>query len=108
MPYKSEKIKLSVEQDRRIKLTSEQKEEIYRKYHFENSDQRYSWATLAKEYGVSKKLIGLIVNKEFGEREAERSREYLKTYSIPKEKWAEEMRNHRRYKQDLYLKGELK
>lgn len=108
MPYKSEKLKLSPEQDRRIKLTDAQREEIYRKYHFENDDKRYSWASLAKEYGVSKKSIGVIVNPELKEREAARSREYLKTYSIPKEKWAEEMRNHRRYKQDLYLKGELK
>ena len=46
MPYKSEKIKLPKEHDRRIKLTDEQREEIREKY----STGLYSQRALAREY----------------------------------------------------------
>ena len=48
MPYKSEKIKLSKEQDRRIKLTDEQRQEIRDKY----ATGLYSQRNLASEYNV--------------------------------------------------------
>lgn len=60
MPYKSEKIKLSEQQDRRVKITSVMKEEIRKKY----STGLFSLMDLAKEYNVSKKSILLIVNPE--------------------------------------------
>lgn len=40
MPYKSERIKLSREQDRRVKLSDEQKDEIRHKYELGIFSQR--------------------------------------------------------------------
>ena len=59
MPYKSEKIKIQGTMfDRRRKLTEEQKEEIRKKYSTGLVGQR----PLAKEYGVSRGLIQVILN----------------------------------------------
>ena len=106
MPYKSEKIKLSKAQDRRIKLTDEQREEIKHKY----STGLYSQRALAREYGVSRRLITFIIDdtkyqkckEQFKERKADGR------YKPDKEGWAKTMREHRHYKQKLYLDGELK
>lgn len=53
MPYKSEKIKLPKELDRRVKLTDQQREEIKELY----GTGCYSLNGLAKQYGVSKKTV---------------------------------------------------
>ena len=58
MPYKSEKIKLSETQDRRRKLTEKQKEEIRAIYATGVCGAR----PLAKQFGVSRKTIQVIVN----------------------------------------------
>lgn len=105
MPYKSEKIKLSETYDKRIKLTEEQKVEIYRKYHFENEDNLYSWNSLAKQYHVSKKTIGLIVNSNFRKTQYERNKEYSKEHRPDKKTRAKYMREHRRYKEKLFKSG---
>ena len=105
MPYKSEKIKLTRSQDRRIKLTDEQREEIREKY----STGLYSQRALAREYGVSRRLITFVIDdtkyqkcrEQFKERRADGR------YKPDKEKWAKTMREHRRYKQKLYTDGEL-
>ena len=61
MPYKSEKIKIANTQyDRRIKLTDEQRKEIREKYATGTVGHR----PLAKEYGVSRSLIRLVVDEE--------------------------------------------
>ena len=60
MPYKSEKIKLPKEHDRRIKLTDEQREEIREKY----ATGLYSQRALAREYGVSRRLISFVLDDE--------------------------------------------
>ena len=104
MPYKSEKIKLSPTQDRRRKLTDEQKEEIKKIYATGLVGQR----PLAKQFGVSKSLIQIIVKPEIAEKKKQRIKEHWKDYRPTKEEWAKTMREHRRYKQELYLKGELK
>lgn len=106
MPYKSEKIKLSKEQDRRVKLTDEQKEEIRIKY----KTGLYSQRKLATEYNVSRRLITFILDEEKAERAKEQFKERRVDgrYKPDKEKWARTIREHRRYKQELYLKGELK
>ena len=67
MPYKSEKIKLSKEQDRRIKLSDEQKEEIRAKY----ATGLYSQRGLALEYHVSRRLISFVLDDEKAKRAAE-------------------------------------
>lgn len=65
MPYKSSKIKLQGLQDRRRKLTDEQKEEIKELYATGNIGQR----PLAEQFGVSRSLIQIIVNPEIAEKE---------------------------------------
>ena len=105
MPYKSEKIKLLRSQDRRIKLTDEQRKEIRQKY----STGLHSQRALAKEYGVSRRLITFVIDdskyqkckEQFKERKADGR------YKPDKETWAKTMREHRQYKQRLYLDGEL-
>lgn len=57
MPYKSEKIKLSREQDRRVKLTEAQREEIKEKH----STGLHSQRALAREYNVSRRLISFVL-----------------------------------------------
>lgn len=106
MPYKSEKIKLPKELDRRVKLSDEQRDEIKHKYEL----GFYSQRALAKEYNVSRRLISFIL---FPEKE-ERNRQQLKErkadgrYKYSKEQWATVVREHRRYKQELYKSGKLK
>ena len=106
MPYKAEKIKLSREQDRRIKLTDEQREEIREKY----ATGCYSQRGLATEYHVSRRLISFILDDEKAKRAAEqlKARKADGRYRPSKEKWAETMREHRQYKHRLYINGQLK
>ncbi len=103
MPYKSEKIKLKGLQDRRRKLTDDQKLEIKDKY----STGLYSLNNLAKEYGVSKKLILLTVNPDSADNARKYSQEHWRDYQPSKEDRAKFTREHRRYKHQLYLRGEL-
>ena len=104
MPYKSEKIKLQGMQDRRKRLTDEQREEIKELY----STGCYSLNDLAKIYEVSKKTVLLIVNKESAERAKEYRKEHWKEWARKGEEWNEIVREHRKYKQKLYLEGKLK
>ena len=106
MPYKSEKIKLSKEQDRRIKLTDKQRSEIKDKY----ATGFYSQRALATEYNVSRRLIQFILDDEKAKIAAEqlKIRKSDGRYKPTKEEWAETMREHRRYKQNLMLMGLLK
>lgn len=103
MPYKSEKIKLSETQDRRRKLTDEQKEEIKRIYKSGVCGTR----PLAKQFGVSKSTIQTIVNPKRAERIKQRNKEHWRDYRPSKEEWAKTIKEHRHYKHELYLKGEL-
>ena len=103
MPYKSERIKLAPHQDRRRKLTDEQKEEIKRLYATGLIGQR----PLAEQFGVSRSLIQIIVNPEIAEKKKQRIKEHWRDYRPSKEEWAATMREHRHYKQGLYVKGEL-
>lgn len=104
MPYKSEKLKLSETQDRRRKLTDDQKEEIKRIYESGVCGAR----PLAKQFGVSRSTIQVIVNPAIKQRQHDYVANNWKKYRPTKEEWAETMKEHRRYKQELYLKGELK
>ena len=104
MPYKSEKIKLNETQDRRKRLNTEQREEIKKLY----GTGYYSLNDLAKQFNVSKKTILLIVNKDSAEKAKEYRKEHWKEWQRKGEEHAKAIRNTRRYKQELYLKGELK
>ena len=105
MPYKSEKIKLPKEHDRRIKLTDEQREEIRMKY----SSGLYSQRALAREYGVSRRLISFVLDDEKYQkcREQFKERRADGRYKPTKEEWAKTQKEHRQYKQKLYVDGKL-
>ena len=105
MPYKSEKIKLPKELDRRIKLNDEQRKEIRDKY----ATGLYSQRSLAAEYHVSRRLITFVLDNEKYKKCAEQFKERRLDgrYKPTKEKWNETMRNHRQYKRKLYEEGKL-
>lgn len=104
MPYKSETIPLRGLQDRRRKLTDEQKQLINEEY------KTGSWSLnkLAQRFGVSKKTILLIVNPESAEKAKQYRKENWKEFQRSKEERTKATREYRRYKQSLYLKGELR
>ena len=106
MPYKSTKIKLSREQDRRVKLTEEQREEIRHKY----ETGLYSQRQLAAEYKVSRRLITFVLDSAKERHNAELFKERRKDgrYKPSKSEWAETIREHRQYKEELYKQGKLK
>lgn len=103
MPYKSEKLKLPPNKDRRRKLTDEQKEEIRKIYATGTCGTR----PLAKQFGVSRSLIQVIVNPAIAEKKRQRMKEHWRDYRPSKEEWNKIKREHRHYKQELYLQGEL-
>ena len=104
MPYKSEKIKLKGLQDRRKKLTEEQREEIKNLY----GTGGYSLNGLAKMFDVSKKTVLLIVNSDSADRAKQYRKEHWREWQRTGEEHNEAIKNTRRYKQSLYKDGKLK
>ena len=104
MPYKSEKIKLPPEYDRRRKLSDEQRDEIRHKY----ATGLYSLNGLAREYSVSKKTVLLIVNHETKRKSDERIKEHWRDYVPTKEERNRVANEHRKYKDRLYREGKIK
>ena len=104
MPYKSEKIKLKELQDRRKRLTSEQRENIKELYETGN----YSLNDLAKKFGVSKKTVLLIVNKDSAEKAKQYRKEHWKEWQRKGKEHNEAIKKTRKYKHQLYVNGELK
>lgn len=105
MPYihETNHIKLAGLQDRRRKLTDEQKAEIIRL-----RDEGWSLMKLAKEFEVSKKLILLIVNPESKAKNDKYIKDNWREFQQTKEERTKAIKKTRRYKQQLFLKGELK
>jgi len=104
MPYKSEKLKLSDTQKRNRKLSDMQRIEIAEKYKLGGCSQR----DLAREYNVSRRTIQFILDPKKLEENLKRREERggsMQYYD--KDKHTKAIREHRQYKQDLYLKGEL-
>ena len=104
MPYKSEKIKLQGLQDRRRKLEDYQYDEIKHKY----ATGLYSQRALVKEYNVSRSLISIIVNPERAEAVKQRIKEHWRDYQTFGVEHNAVIRKTRTYKQELYVKGDLK
>lgn len=104
MPYKSEKIKLKGLQDRRKRLTDEQREEIKKLY----ETGHYSLNDLAKKFVVSKKTILLIVNSDSAEKAKQYRKEHWKEWQRKGAEHNKAINNTRKYKHELYEKGELK
>ena len=104
MPYKSEKIKLKGLQDRRKRLTDEQRERIGELY----GTGLYSLNGLAKEFNVSKKTILLIVNNDSAERAKQYRKDHWKEWQRHGEEHNKAIKNTRKYKHKLYTEGKLK
>lgn len=96
-------IKLIGLQDRRRKLTDEQKAEIIRL-----RDEGLSLRKLAKKFEVSAQTILFIVNPESKAKNDKYGRDNWRKFEKTKEKNAESVKKTRLYKQELFLKGELK
>lgn len=107
MPYKSEKCKIQgTKFDRRRKLSEEQKELIK----WLREEERISYNKLAKQFGVSKRLIQFICcpDKEQKAKAQFKERRKYGRYNVSKEERNEIMREHRHYKQELYLENKIK
>ena len=106
MPYRSTGIIIcGTRYDRRQKLTPEQRAEIFHRYMTEDVSQRQ----LAREYGVSRRLITFIVNPEREKRNREllNKRKAKGMYKPDRKKHTEIIREYRRYKQKLFKEGKI-
>ena len=105
MPFKSGKILIEKTSfDRRVKLTDDDKELIRRIRKEENLSQR----ELARKFNVSRRLIQYVLDPEkLTENKRLREERGGSKQYYDKEKHREYMKDHRRYKQDLYIKGEI-
>lgn len=103
MPYKSEKMRLSFDQDRRRKLTENQRQQIRDMY----ATGMYSLQELADRFPCSKKTVLLIVNPESAAKARQYTADHWKEHQRPKEVRNATQRATRRYKQELYKAGEL-
>lgn len=101
MPYKSEKIKLPPEYDRRRKLSKDDKQEIKSLY----ETGKYSLRELGRRFGVTHKTILLIVNAESKKKNDEYIKNHWKEFSLDKEAHNNAIDNTRKYKYELYKKG---
>ena len=101
MPYKSEKIIIDhTKHDKRIKLTDEQREQIRKDY----STGLISHRGLAEKYKVDKKTIYNILHPEKYAQQLENNKENKHSMQYyNKEKHKEYIKQHRRYKQTLYI-----
>lgn len=106
MPYKSENIKIEgTSYDRRRKLSEDTKEYI----RWLREEEQISYRKLADMFKVSKRLIIFVCNPEKERKAKDQFKERRRDgrYSTSKDERAEIMREHRRYKQDLYLTNKI-
>ena len=106
MPYKFENSKLYIpkKHDKRIKLSDADKEEIKQKY----SLGTYSMRGLAREYNVSHKMIGYVLNPDKYKEDLEKNRQRRKDgryYDRIKQR--EQTKAYRHHKKQLYDANEL-
>lgn len=107
MPFTSQRIKISGTQyDRRIKLSDDQKQLI----RWLREEEQISYQKLADMFNVSKRTIIFVCNPEKYEKALEQFKNRRKDgrYKVSKEEWSETIREHRHYKQELYLEGKIK
>lgn len=104
MPYKSEKIKIvGTKYDRRVKLSPERREEL------RQDKGQLSQRAAARKYGVSRRLVQFIWYPERLEEQKRAYKERRKDGRYYKqEQWAEIIKDHRKWKQKLYLEGKIK
>ena len=63
---------------------------------------------MARKFGVSKATIQIIVNPEIAKRRKQYVKDNWKKYQKFGKEHAEVIREHRRYKQSLYLQGKIR
>ena len=103
-PYrKAETLKYIGLQDRRRKLTDEQRAEI-RKIRQETG---VGYRTIARQFGVSRSLVRLICDPIAAARVSARMAEHWREYKMTKKERRERMRALRARKYDLYKRGLL-
>ena len=103
MPYKSEKIKIAnTRHDKRIKLDEDDKNAIIEKYY-----KGQSMRSLSREYQVDRQVIKYTIFPHYKEAFYKANRERTKP-EIDNETRNAYMRTHRKHKQELYIKGEIK
>lgn len=98
MPYKSEKMKLSPEQDRRIKISDDKKNEIVA------LKGKISQRKCAELFGISRRSVVFLWYPERLEQNKQRRQErggWRQYYD--KEKNTATQKEHRHYKQEIYL-----
>lgn len=103
MPRISDSIPINNEKlDKRIKLTSKDKEAIVEEY----GSGLISISALAKKYNVSKRTIQFTLFPERRERNASLYKERRRDGRYyDKEKHREDIKKHREYKKELYKSG---
>lgn len=99
-----EKMVVGRKYDRRIKMTDEDIAEAIRLR--KDDPDTWSYQKLANKYGVSKRLIIFRIKPETLEKVLEQRRE-RGGYSTPTARQTAYMRNHRRYKRQLFNEGKI-
>lgn len=105
MPYLSSKIKIEhTIYDRRIKLTDEDKESIKQMY-----INGAAIRAIARHFCVDKRNIQFLLFPERKEKNImdRKARGGTKQY-YDKDKWKETQKEHRHYKQNLYMENKIK
>lgn len=94
--------------DRRVKLTTEDKQNIREQYFNARMDQRPTQTALAADYNVSRRLIEFILFPEREARQKEQARIRQKDGRYyDKERGRQNMREYREYKRTLVKEGKL-
>ena len=105
MPSKFEKLHIPKDKDKRVKLTDDDRNEIYYRY---NVIGGVSQRELAREYGVSRRLITFIIDPEKkAQNYANRIANGGSKQYYDKDQHTAAMRRHRAYKKELYEEGLL-
>jgi hypothetical protein len=104
MPYKNQTLKLLIpkELNRRVKLTTQDKDSIRESYKLGHTSQR----ALASLYNVSRRLIQFVLSPDKYE-ESKRIRNTRHTRYYNKEKQKEYIKKVRHYRQELYKEDKL-
>ena len=105
MPYKSEKIKLPKELDRRIKISDEIRESVKTLYYQDG----YSMRKIGRELKIDRTSVRNILFPEKYQEQLKRHKKekHWQRY-YDKDKHAQSIREYRRYKQKLFLSGQIK
>lgn len=107
MTYAHLKLKIPPELDKRRKLTDPDREDIKRLFFIEG----LAIKEIARRYEkkCSRTLIQFVIYPERLKRQRKLHKERRKDGRYyDKDKWREQMKTHRRYKQGLYLANKLK